>query len=254
MINSETLGSVSLLPGSYPQRTGRQLGAEVDLATREGSRDEFRGRVGLSGTSATGLGEGPIANGKGSWLASVRRSYLNYLIDRIDPDTGFAFGFLDAQGKAVYDFSPRHQVSITALLGRAVFEEGDPDLGVNEIRTGISRAWLSSLSWRYLPSPRWAITQRLYSTGLHFDYDNTQRRDARRRAVQQARMARRRLVDGGDARGRRVRRRRRASRRPQPHRQADLGRRAARSRSTPMTSRRRPVPRTHRCGSVFTRE
>ena len=31
MINSETLGSVSLLPGSYPQRTGRQMGAEVGL-------------------------------------------------------------------------------------------------------------------------------------------------------------------------------------------------------------------------------
>ena len=27
MINSDTLGSVSLLPGSYPQRTGRRLGA-----------------------------------------------------------------------------------------------------------------------------------------------------------------------------------------------------------------------------------
>ena len=172
MINSETLGSVSLLPGSYPQRTGRQLGAEVNLSTREGSRDEFRGRVGLSGTSATGVGEGPIASGKGSWLASVRRSYLNYLIDRIDPDTGFAFGFLDAQGKVVYDFSPRHQVSGTALFGRAVFEERDSALGLNEIRTGSNRAWLSTLSWRYLPSPRWAITQRLYSTGLHFDYDN----------------------------------------------------------------------------------
>jgi hypothetical protein len=172
MINSEALSSVSLLPGSYPQRTGRQLGAEVDLATREGSRDEFRGRAGLSGTSAAVLGEGPIANGKGSWLASARRSYLNYLINRIDPDTGFAFGFVDAQGKAVYDVSPRHQIAITALLGRAVFEEDDPNLGVNEIRTGISRAWLSSLSWRYLPSSRWALTQRLYWTGLHYDYDN----------------------------------------------------------------------------------
>jgi hypothetical protein len=172
MINSETLGSVSLLPGSYPQRTGRQLGAEVDLATREGSRDEFRGRAGLSGTSANVLGEGPIAHGKGSWLASVRRSYLNYLVDRIDPDSGFSFGFYDAQGKAVYDFSSRHQVSVTALFGRALFEEGDPDLSVNEIRTGINRAWLTSLSWQYVPSPRWAITQRVYSTGLHFNYDN----------------------------------------------------------------------------------
>jgi hypothetical protein len=172
MINSDTLSSVSLLPGSYPQRTGRQLGAEVDLATREGSREEFRGRAGLSGTSASILGEGPIAHGKGSWLASARRSYLNYLIDRIDPDSGFNFGFVDAQGKAVYDFGVRHQVAITALFGRAVFDEDSPSLGVNEIRTGISRAWLSSLSWRYLPSTRVAITQRLYLTGLHFDYDN----------------------------------------------------------------------------------
>ena len=46
---------------------------------------------------------------------------------------------------------------------------------------------------------------------------------ARRRAVHQARMARRRIVDGGDARGGRIWRRRRASRRPRPHRQADLG-------------------------------
>jgi hypothetical protein len=53
-----------------------------------------------------------------------------------------------------------------------VFEEDTPNLGVNEIRTGISRAWLSSVSWRYLPSSRWAITQRLYWTGLDYDYDN----------------------------------------------------------------------------------
>jgi hypothetical protein len=172
MINSETLSSVTLLPGSYPQRTGRRLGAEIGMAIREGNRDQFRGRAGLSGTSATFVGEGPIAQGKGSWLASVRRSYLDYLIERIDPEAGFAFGFVDAQAKVVYDISPRHQVSISALLGRAAFEEGDPDIGVNEIRTGISRAWLSSLSWRYLPGPRLAVTQRLYSTGLRFDNDN----------------------------------------------------------------------------------
>jgi CarboxypepD_reg-like domain len=117
MINSETLESVSLLPGSYPQRTGRQLGAEVDLATREGRRDEFHGRAGLSGTSATFLGEGPFAHGKGSWLLSVRRSYLDYLIERIDPEAGFAFGFVDAQAKGVYDFNPRHQISIHNARG-----------------------------------------------------------------------------------------------------------------------------------------
>jgi len=171
MINSDTLGSVALLPGSYPQRTGRRLGAQIDLNTREGSRDQFRGRAGLSGTSAFMLGEGPIGD-KGSWLASVRRSYLDYLIKRIDPEAGFAFGFVDTQIKAVYDLTPRHQISMAVLGGRAVFDEGDPDIGTNEIRKGISRAWLTSLSWRYLPSPRVAVTQRVYSTGLRFNNDN----------------------------------------------------------------------------------
>ena len=172
MINSETLGSVSLLPGSYPQRTGRQMGAEVDLVTREGGRDRFHGRAGLSGTSASFLGEGPIAGGKGSWLASVRRSYLDYLIKRVDPEAGFAFGFVDAQAKVVYDVSPRHQMSIATLVGRARFDEGDPGIEINEIKTGISRAWLASVSWRYLPNPRFAVTQRVYSTGLRYDNDN----------------------------------------------------------------------------------
>jgi hypothetical protein len=172
MINSDTLGGVSLLPGGYPQRTGRRLGAQIDLTTREGSRDQFRGRAGLSGTSAGFVGEGPIAGGQGSWLASVRRSYLDYVIKRIDPDAGFAFGFVDAQARVAYDVGARHQISVSALGGRAVFDEGDPDIGNNEIRKGISRAWLTSVSWRYLPSPRVAVTQRVYSTGLRFDNDN----------------------------------------------------------------------------------
>jgi len=172
MINSDTLGSVSLLPGSYPQRTGRQMGAEVDLTTREGSRDQFHGRAGLSGTSAGFLGEGPFAGGKGSWLASIRRSYLDYLIKRIDPEAGFAFGFVDAQVKVAYDLNPQHQVSITTLVGRAVFEEGDSNIGVNDIQDGINRAWLTTLSWRYIPTSRFAVTQRLFSTGVDFDNDN----------------------------------------------------------------------------------
>ena len=210
MINSETLSSVSLLPGSYPQRTGRQMGAEVGLATREGSRDEFRGRAGLSGTSATFLGEGPIAGGKGSWLASIRRSYLDYLITRIDPEAGFAFGFVDAQAKAMYDVSPRHQVSITALLGRAAFEEGDPDIGVNEISTAVSRAvaGVAVVAIPAEPAPGDHPAAVLDRPG--FSQRQSRRCDPRHRAVDQARLACRRLVRAGDARGRRVRRRRRA--------------------------------------------
>jgi hypothetical protein len=171
MINSDTLGSVSLFPGSYPQHTGRHMGGEVDLATRDGRRDRFHGRAGVSGTSAALLGEGPIA-ARGSWLLSVRRSYLDYLVKRFDPGAGFAFGFVDAQAKATYDVNVRHQVSATVLLGRAKFGDDDPRIGINELREAMSRAWLMSLSWRYLPSTRFAVTQRVFSTGLRYDNNN----------------------------------------------------------------------------------
>ena len=172
MINSETLSSVSLLPGSYPQRTGRQMGAEVGLATREGSRDEFRGRAGLSGTSATFLGEGPIAGNKGSWLASIRRSYLDYLITRIDPEAGFAFGFVDTQAKAVYDVE-------SPALG--VDHDAPGTRGVRGRRSGHRRQQTQSRRQprvavvavvAILAEPALAITQRLYSTGLDFHNDN----------------------------------------------------------------------------------
>jgi hypothetical protein len=172
MVNSETLGAVTLLPGSYPQHAGRRLGAQVDLLTREGTRDRVKARAGLSGTSATILAEGPLADKRGSWLVSARRSYLDYLIKRIDPEASFAFGFIDAQAKLVYDLTPRHQLQVLTLFGRAAFNEDAPDLSINDEATATSRASFTSLSWRYTPSPRWSTTQRLYSTGLRFTNEN----------------------------------------------------------------------------------
>jgi hypothetical protein len=172
MINSETLGAVTLLPGSYPQTTGRALGAQVELSTREGNRERFRGRSGLSGTSATILGEGPLAGGRGSWLASARKSYLGYLITRIDPEATFVFGFLDGQARLVYDVTPRHQLALTTLVGRAAFEEGEEEIGVNDRADARSHAWLTAASWRYTSSGRFVMTNRLYTTGVQFDHDN----------------------------------------------------------------------------------
>jgi hypothetical protein len=172
MINSETLGSVALHPGSYAQRTGRQLGAQVDLTTRDGNREEFHGRAGLSGTSATFLGEGPLQDGRGTWLLSVRRSYLDYLIKRIEPDASFAFGFYDGQAKVIYDLSSRHQVSSTTLLGRAAFTEDATGLDDNDRKESDSYAWLQAVGWRYTPGPRFAVTQRLYTTGVDYDTRN----------------------------------------------------------------------------------
>jgi hypothetical protein len=168
MVNSEALGSASLLPGSYPQRTGRRLGAHIELTTRDGSRDGFHGRAGLSGTSANVIAEGPLPNGRGAWLASARRSYLDYLLARIDPDGSFGFGFSDGLAKLTLDVGARHQLQVLNVFGRSVFDEHPDDLGVNDEALAKSRAWLSALTWRFLPSARVALFQRVYATGMDF--------------------------------------------------------------------------------------
>jgi hypothetical protein len=172
MVNSEALGAVSLLPGGYPQRSGRALGALVDLATRDGSRERLAGRMGLSGTSASALVEGPLPDGRGSWLVSARRSYLDFLISRIDPGGSFGFGFTDGLGKIVVDLTPANEIEWVGVLGRSVYDDDAGELGVNDEKIATSRTWLSALAWRFTPSPRFTISQRVYTTGVDFQNRN----------------------------------------------------------------------------------
>jgi hypothetical protein len=166
MINSDAVGGLSLAPGSYAQRTGRRIGALAGVTLRDGDRDRLRGRAGLSGTSAGMLLEGPIAGSRGAWLVSARRSYLDWLLKRIDEDSGLAFGFSDVEAKAVIDVTPRHQLQALLIGGFSAFDEQPDDLGVNDEASIRGTSGLAGLTWRYTPSSRVAVTQRVYATGL----------------------------------------------------------------------------------------
>jgi hypothetical protein len=141
-INSDALSAISLQPGSYPQKVGRRLSALIDLGLREGDRERTRSRFGLSGTSATALVEGPLAGGRGSWLVSGRRSYLDFLVKRIVPENNIAFGFSDAEAKVVFDATRRHQLQALTIVGAAGFDEDPSDISLNEEANVRGQSWL----------------------------------------------------------------------------------------------------------------
>lgn len=172
MINTDAVAGLSLFPGSYPQRYGRRIGAYADIALREGNREHVAGRAGLSGTSAAALAEGPLASHRGSWLISARKSYLDLLLKRIEPDANLAFGFTDLEAKLVFDINPANQLELLAIGGRSAFHEAPEQLSVNDEASIRGRAWLGGLAWRVAPSARWSVTQRLFSTGLTYRNDN----------------------------------------------------------------------------------
>jgi outer membrane cobalamin receptor len=134
VINSDALDRLTLESGSYAQRAGSRTGGWLDFSLRDGSRKQFSMRGAASVTNASVIAEGPLAEGRGAWLATARQSYLNWLLHRIDSETdASAIGFFDHQARFVFDVTSRHQLQVSALAGRAGYDEHDPTPGANSL-------------------------------------------------------------------------------------------------------------------------
>jgi hypothetical protein len=161
MINGDILEGATLLSGSYPQRYGNRLGAELDFRVREGSRDRAQTRVNVSGTDASVVAEGPLGGTKsGSWLFSARKSYLELLLRQIrEEGDNFGFGFSDIQSKVSYDLSRAHRLDVMFVAGRSRLDQETLPNEVNELADGRNSSQFVNTAWRYTPSPSFALTQ-----------------------------------------------------------------------------------------------
>ena len=154
MFNSDVVEEVTLHAGAPPVRFGDRATGFVDVGLREGNRKapSLRLQAGVAASSI--VADGPLAGGRGSWLAAARKSYLQYLIRRAGADTSLAFGFLDFQGRLAYDLSPRHSLTLTLLDGHSDLDREftRTSLGVNSIMLGDYHTSVAALGWRYTPS------------------------------------------------------------------------------------------------------
>jgi hypothetical protein len=149
MLNTDVLAGASLSAGTRPQEDGEWLGATVAFDLRDGSRDRTGVRSTISGTSASVVAEGPIGRSKrGSWLSSVRKSYIDWLVRKIEPSIDSTIGFTDTQHKLVYDLTARQQVQLAVVGGRALYQKPTAT-SANEIAQATSASILSTAAWRY---------------------------------------------------------------------------------------------------------
>jgi hypothetical protein len=162
MVNGDILDDITLSSGSYPQRFGGRTGAELDFRMREGSRDGTRSHISVSLTDAAGVLEGPLGGQrKGSWLFSVRKSYLDQLLRRIDPENDFGFGFTDLQTKIAYDLNGRHQLQFAVAAGRSRLDLHPDVLEAGEVQDGRNATAIGVVTWRHLVSPRVVVTHKV---------------------------------------------------------------------------------------------
>jgi hypothetical protein len=169
MINTDVLSRAAIQAGPHLQRHGDWIGATLEFDVREGARDRVVSRAAVSGTNASFVLEGPLATPRGSFLVSVRKSYLDWLIRKVAPDVDGAIGFYDAQLKLAYDLTPRQQLQLLVIGGDATYQEENAG-SANGLLKARSGSLLASAVWRFA-APRVVLSQRVSHVGS--DFQNT---------------------------------------------------------------------------------
>lgn len=140
LLDVRLIEDVTFLTGGYPAPYVNRLSSVMQVAQREGNRDRIRSLATVAYAGAGGIAEGPWANGRGSWIISARRSFLDWFTD--DLGTGGVPVYYSFTGKAVRDFGVRDRIWVTSISG------------IDNIRLGLSEDSkpndiLSSLDIRY---------------------------------------------------------------------------------------------------------
>jgi len=116
--NSDAVESIDLIKGAYPAKYGGRLSSVLDVTNRQGNRDHHQGtaRLSLISTSATLEGPWRIGNQSGSYMGSIRRTYLELVKAAFDdlPD----YYFYDGHAKLNWDLSTKDKISTSAYFGR----------------------------------------------------------------------------------------------------------------------------------------
>lgn len=174
MFSGDAAETVSLHPGAFPARYSDRTGGILDVRTREGSRRGIFVRGTASMSNAGVLAEGPLGK-RGSWLATVRKSYLQYLLRRVTEDNTLAFGFIDGQGKLSYDLTPKHNVTLSIVDGFSDLDRFQdwPDLGLNAVMLANYHTTVARVGWRYAASANLLFSS--HGAFLREKFDNQNR-------------------------------------------------------------------------------
>jgi len=182
VINADTVNALSLMSGAFPVKYGDRTGGILDIETRDGNRVKPAGRIQASLSGLSGVVDGPFANGRGSYLFAGRKSYVGYLLKRINDQNHFTnnppiLNFSDLQGKALYDLTTRSQVGVSLIFGAFNYDRNRDRnlLGINTVFRGTSRNLLFNTHWNYTPNSQVFWQTRFF--GLRTSFKNTNRND-----------------------------------------------------------------------------
>lgn len=162
VINNNVLDNIDLQAGVLPTQYADSTAGAIDLQTRESNRTKPSFTLSAGAANANVLGEGPLGSIRtGNWLFSVRKSYMQYIIDRTSPDLApYAFGMFDDQGKVTFNLGNRNKASLSFTDGYSGLNR-DKDLSSlngQVLTKSYYHYTLANLGWNYTPNAHFLFT------------------------------------------------------------------------------------------------
>ncbi len=126
IINNEFISSVDFYAGGFSAKYGNKVSGVLDIHLREGNREKISRTIDISFAGAGGQIEGPLSGGKGNFIFSLRRSYLELLQSMINVD-GLPV-YTNMQARLVHELGSSMKLSLLAIGGDDYIDiEADPD-------------------------------------------------------------------------------------------------------------------------------
>ena len=117
--------------GGFGVRFGDRMSSALDIDIREANRERIQGVLFADSGTAGGSVDVPLG-GRGGWMFSARRSYIDVALDVAGIADQGLIGYprtLDFTNKIVYDLTDRHRLSFTALNLFETFDQTDEQAG-----------------------------------------------------------------------------------------------------------------------------
>ena len=151
LVNIEFVRETEFASGGFGVRYGDRTASVTDIRLREGNREKLSGTLNVSATGAGAILEGPLG-GSGTFLFSLRRSYLDLLFEA----AGFSFvpSYWDAQLKTRHRLGRNDALSFLFIgaIDEVSFNNEDADdiYDNSRILAPQVKQYFAGLSWERL--------------------------------------------------------------------------------------------------------
>jgi len=140
IVDVHSVGSIDLVTGGFGVEHGDKLTGVFDMVSRTPPITGSRTTLGLSITNVSFMSQGGFASGRGQWLASARRGYLDIALALTDPDNELSPKYWDAFAKLQYQPFQKHMFSASVL-------HANDNLRIDQAELDFDSGWKSTYAW-----------------------------------------------------------------------------------------------------------